>query len=324
MKCFYHNDNDGLVSAAIVAQKYPHGKYIPINYNVSFPIEIIEEAEIVYIVDFSIEPETMEQLLKITPNVFWIDHHKTAIEKLKDFENIKGIRNVYNAGCVLTWWHINPGVEVPKIVKFVEDRDLWAWKYGNSTRDANFNLQALNLKPTDSMWIELFKNYENVLELGANINNFIESQYDQLAPNIGTINWECYDWQILNSSLFGSEGFRAEENYYLIRYYYNHPTRKWVISLYSDKIDVSIIAKKYGGGGHTGAAGFTCDSLPWEDEKLAQVQYVLFKNKTHLHPTDTLKIFIYASVNSDYIKICEKDQPIRLIPMDQVEEFNVN
>jgi nanoRNase/pAp phosphatase (c-di-AMP/oligoRNAs hydrolase) len=39
---------------------------------------------------------------------------------------------------------------------------------------------------------------------------------------------------------------------------------KWVVSLYTTKdIDVSEIAKKYGGGGHKQAAGFTCDKLPW-------------------------------------------------------------
>lgn len=39
---------------------------------------------------------------------------------------------------------------------------------------------------------------------------------------------------------------------------------KWVVSLYSvnPKIDVGDIAKAYGGGGHHGAAGFVCKSLP--------------------------------------------------------------
>jgi oligoribonuclease NrnB/cAMP/cGMP phosphodiesterase (DHH superfamily) len=28
-------------------------------------------------------------------------------------------------------------------------------------------------------------------------------------------------------------------------------------------IDLSIVAKQWGGGGHKNACGFTCDELPW-------------------------------------------------------------
>jgi nanoRNase/pAp phosphatase (c-di-AMP/oligoRNAs hydrolase) len=37
------------------------------------------------------------------------------------------------------------------------------------------------------------------------------------------------------------------------------------VSLYStrDDIDCGAIAKTYGGGGHKGAAGFQCDTLPF-------------------------------------------------------------
>jgi len=40
--------------------------------------------------------------------------------------------------------------------------------------------------------------------------------------------------------------------------------KKWKISLYSTKeIDMSPIAKEYGGGGHAKACGMTLDSLPF-------------------------------------------------------------
>ena len=41
---------------------------------------------------------------------------------------------------------------------------------------------------------------------------------------------------------------------------------QWTVSLYSTKsdIDVSIIAKNYGGGGHKGASGFQCKELPFK------------------------------------------------------------
>ena len=41
---------------------------------------------------------------------------------------------------------------------------------------------------------------------------------------------------------------------------------QWTVSLYSDRddVDVSVIAKNRGGGGHKGASGFQCKELPFE------------------------------------------------------------
>jgi len=38
----------------------------------------------------------------------------------------------------------------------------------------------------------------------------------------------------------------------------------WIVSLYSNKIDCSEVAKRYGGGGHSGSAGFQCKELPFK------------------------------------------------------------
>lgn len=43
-------------------------------------METIKPNEQIYIVDFSISSEEMRELLKITKDITWIDHHKTAIE----------------------------------------------------------------------------------------------------------------------------------------------------------------------------------------------------------------------------------------------------
>jgi nanoRNase/pAp phosphatase (c-di-AMP/oligoRNAs hydrolase) len=43
---------------------------------------------------------------------------------------------------------------------------------------------------------------------------------------------------------------------------------RYTVSLYSKTIDVSEIAKKHGGGGHRGAAGFVCAELPFNKRKV--------------------------------------------------------
>jgi hypothetical protein len=48
---------------------------------------------------------------------------------------------------------------------------------------------------------------------------------------------------------------------------FNWTGKKWRVSLYHaphrTDIDLSVIAVKYGGGGHRGACGFRCDKLPF-------------------------------------------------------------
>ena len=74
MKCFYHIDEDGKCAAFWVNKLARHydgyeKEFIPINYGMDFPFDIIHQDEQIYIVDFSILPEQMEQLLKVTENV---------------------------------------------------------------------------------------------------------------------------------------------------------------------------------------------------------------------------------------------------------------
>jgi hypothetical protein len=66
-----------------------------------------------------------------------------------------------------------------------------------------------------------------------------------------------------NQFMFGSGGFGERFNQYPVCLAYIHDGKKFSVSLYSTTIDVSIIAKKHGGGGHKGAAGFVCEELPF-------------------------------------------------------------
>ncbi|RPH72964.1 hypothetical protein EHM76_05685 [bacterium] len=66
-----------------------------------------------------------------------------------------------------------------------------------------------------------------------------------------------------NQFMFGSKGFGEHFNQYPLCLAYIHNGRQFIVSLYSETIDVSVIAENHGGGGHKGAAGFNCEQLPW-------------------------------------------------------------
>ena len=117
MKCFYHVDQDGIVSGFYVRKaceqrglEFTPEDFRKINYGMKFPFHDIKQDEFVFIVDYSIEPEEMWQLLSITKNVFWIDHHQSTIEAYKDFKcDVKGIRitGAGISGANLTWLYFN-------------------------------------------------------------------------------------------------------------------------------------------------------------------------------------------------------------------------
>jgi hypothetical protein len=68
----------------------------------------------------------------------------------------------------------------------------------------------------------------------------------------------------MNSSVRNSEAFGPGTlGQWDILVPYTHDGKQWIVSLYSDKMDVSEIAKRHGGGGHKGAAGFVCSELPF-------------------------------------------------------------
>lgn len=121
-----HFDADGY-SAAYLVYKYLK----PLNLETKFYVMSYDEKEVedflkevekddrVYIVDYSLKPAKMIELLKITKNVTWIDHHRTAISAYDDWselieeatgiDRIPGIRLEGLCGAALTYLYLYEG-----------------------------------------------------------------------------------------------------------------------------------------------------------------------------------------------------------------------
>ncbi len=284
MKIFYHTDHDGECSGYWVlkhAKKmqaegilHPQERIdcVPINYNMPFPIDTVFEQENVYIVDFSIEPDDMRALLEKTSNVVWIDHHKTAIEKYDDFEHeINGIRKDGVAGCVLTYQYFHPDKSVPSFTAYIGDRDIWKYEFGDDTRFFCLGLQAYTSDPEAEIWSRLdwdannAPNDEALLQRIVTEGATVTAYRDNWAKNFRTkfgfeVEFEGYNCFAMNLGQCGSEYFGEAVDEYdiVIPFIYDGKHKNWLYSMYTTKenIDVSEIAKKHGGGGHKGAAGF--------------------------------------------------------------------
>lgn len=302
MKVFYHNDMDGIVSAQIILQAMRQRKekingedYIEMDYNKEFPLDIIQPNEQVYIVDYSIAPEQMLELLNKTKRVVWIDHHISAIEKYEPFEELKhinGIRANGLAGCVLTWWYFHGRQHeteefikdypknvnslyrfvIPEYVRLAGDWDVWEHLYGTRTKEFTVCFNTRIKSPFDDHM------FENIVA-GQNLDLFLRAGEDMIDFRDGWANtfMKRYGFEttidghrayVANLGNGNSEYFGDLINYYDLvgTFCFNGDT--YTCSLYSVKPEVNCaeICIKRGGGGHKGAAGFVCKELPFKKE----------------------------------------------------------
>jgi len=301
VRCIYHDDLDGRCAAFWVRYKYGmECECLKANYNIPSNeyLDKVEKDEKVVIVDFSLEPEDMDKLLAITDDVIWIDHHITSIDKYKGFhQRIPGMRIDGIAGCVLTYIYFNllgddireqgPELQreniekyvsdVPKPTLLIGDRDVWDWKYGDETRFFFSGMESYDTNPMigeqvhGSIWAMVLSPHMmcKVHSDGRIVERFKKYKNAELVDAFSfRCNWEGHKCVVVNAAKVGSEIFNSiDPDTYDMSITFIYDGEKFVISLYSMKIDVEKIAKKYGGGGHKGASGFDINELPFKKEK---------------------------------------------------------
>lgn len=292
MKCFYHNDADGKCAGFWVRlnvglnDEYSDHSDIEMTYAKPFPLETVRKDEQIYIVDYSISPDEMRQLLEITKNVTWIDHHKTAIEKYADFEHeIRGVRYDGVAGCMLTYCYIHHMTargdgdikpfdismteDAPKFTKLIADWDVWKFDFGDDTRHFITAFNAYDFEPSSKNWDKFLCFPDSfvcadLIHEGITMTTFRDGwakEYMKLGFETELEGAKCF---AVNLGHCNSDYFKSlPEGKYDVLMPFVFDGKVFTVSLYSSTVDVSEIAKKYGGGGHKGAAGFQCLKLPW-------------------------------------------------------------
>ena len=284
MKCFYHSDFDGHCSGAIVKMAYPDCEMLGIDYGDDFPWTEIKQGELVFMVDFSLQPfaPDMNRLDNVS-QLIWIDHHKTAIlEAKKQFWKIDPRKLKVGIGaCQLVWEYLrndgefkllNKSKIIPTFIKLLAEYDVWNH---SDPRTLGFQYGMRQQEDTSpdnqDFWGSLFDTEEvqRIVEVGGVILDYqikdnqkyaqacaFETELDGLkciAVNKMLTNNQVFDsvWDNQKYDAMLSFGWRKGQ---------------WTISLYSDKddVDVGIIAKERGGGGHKGAAGFQAKELPFK------------------------------------------------------------
>lgn len=289
-------DFDGIFCREIARKFLPNAELIGWDYGQPTPLKgQLDGSEKLYILDLSID-DLMDH-----PNLVWIDHHKSAIDKYADGvkrnngkSSIAGYRIDGVAACRLAWQHfcvgpdfskpdwkgypdkqafINRTVREPLAVRLVGEYDIW------DRRDPRAELFQHGLRSrelTPEIWDTMLG---NVTENSTTVDTLLQGgtvlQYARTHENASvikelgfTFKWEGLTFLCCNAARYNSHLFTAgltpEHD---ACFGFKWTGKDWSVSLYhapgKEHHDLSLIAVKHGGGGHRGACGFRAVQLPF-------------------------------------------------------------
>ena len=285
INCVTHTDADGIFCGLILKSKYPQAIVYQSNYGKAMKREWLD-CDVLFVTDFSFDGlETLKRLENDPRFKFiWIDHHIIIDEAAKSGFNPEGLRNKDVSATHLMWQYLYPNEPIPKVVKLVSDYDTWEWAKNGNTDALYFNyaLRLCNIEVNKKSSIELFKEMlndqfvEKFINGGMCVSEYIDRKADVIAKDLAfRTEIEGVDAIACNcqtgNSLLLEEYAKTNPTPFRIMFAYvgsleQSPERKPCrVSIYSTdpkKYSAYDICKKYGGGGHAGAAGFTCR---WED-----------------------------------------------------------
>jgi len=289
--CIYHgNCADGFAGAWIVRRAIPACELHAGTYQ-NPPPDV--RGRDVILVDFSYNRPVLERMAHVAGSLLIIDHHKTALEELCDIPRVqsvtehtsnsspdrsKGLELCWHAyfdltrsGAGLAWDFFFPGVSRPPLLERIEDWDLWRFAYP----DTRAILAAVHSYPyVLDTWSRLFETDLAVLRSDGEVIE--RKQHRDVHELLRLVTRRMliggYNVPVANLpyTLASDAGHAlAAQNEPFAGCYWDTPEGR-VFSLRSTDqgVDVSEIAKQYGGGGHRNASGFR---ISYDDARLFEV-----------------------------------------------------
>lgn len=249
----YHADCwDGFCAAWVARKQMPDLEAVPAHYGTPAPDV---KGRDVYVLDFSYPRPVLLDMLRDATLLVVLDHHKTAQAEL---EGIRGCKfDLTKSGARMTHEYFF-GPQVPWLVAYTEDRDLWRHALPHSEA---INA-ALRSYPLDfNLWDDFAKRDPESFRLEGEAIRRRERQI--VEDHVRHARLENFDGThtvpVVNATVLFSEiaGELAKGHPFGACYFDRRDgKRQW--SLRSDEhgVDVSAIAKAHGGGGHPRASGF--------------------------------------------------------------------
>lgn len=270
--CIYHGACDDGFAAAWVVRMALDGQveFYPGVYQKDPPDVAGRD---VIMVDFSYKRPVIEAMAKQAASIAIIDHHKTAAEDLsglpplgmnwpavgRPIAKVTACFDMARSGAGLTW-DCMIGSKRLTFIDYIEDRDLWRKSLPGSHE---FTI-ALRSYPQDfDVWDKLIaRGPAALIDEGKSIQRYYRARVEDVKRTAYRAVLGGVLCRIANAPYFLASEVAGElcEEAKFGACYFEAEYGRWQYSLRSrDDFDVSEIAKRFGGGGHKNAAGFTVD-----------------------------------------------------------------
>ena len=208
-------------------------------------------------VDFAYDNATTKRLIAESNDFLILDHHKSAMIALYDVS--EAIFDMSRSGAIISWQWFHPTVEPPKFLKYVQDKDLWHWKLPYSKEFcASFEMVPFEFDEFDALTDDSV--FDEAVKKGSYILAYKRTYVTRIVEKAIACKIAGYTATVVNTPHWISDvgHHMAKISDVAIIWYYDHNDQMTVVSLRSehDDVDVSEIAKLFGGGGHKQSAGF--------------------------------------------------------------------
>jgi len=277
---FHYPCQDGLGSAWIVNNYHNElSKEIdlyPIQHGKTINFDRLINKKIIFC-DYAPSSDVLDQIEKIATKITILDHHISSQKALvnKSYATF----DMNKSGVGLTWNYFYPDKSMPQFLEMIQDRDIWTWKIAKSKEFTSgfytvcSSIEMYNFSELFQLCNELYKDYLKIdfyINLGNIINKstMIKCKYIS-QEHLNKINYyKGYNVCIVNcsselSSDLGNMLALSNNVDFAALWRYNHFKEEYYVSLRSNnKVDVSIIAKEFNGGGHKNASGFATKINP--------------------------------------------------------------
>lgn len=274
--CYHGNCPDGFTSAWAAWRHFKDdAEYVPMFHDQTNRIDYDDRH--VFFLDYCPKSEdALREMAKAAKSVTVLDHHATARDiaaHLIDEGIIKGTFDMSRSGAMLSWQHFHPEEEVPWLVRYVQDQDLWTWEL-NHAKEVNINI--LSYDYDFGTWESLHKGplavyndrkFKDFVHQGSAILRKLHKDCDEIMNQEMMLNIAGEWVPAFNANYFyGSHlcnRYLQRRKVGAVAYFWINKKGEYVFGLRSlpDGPNVAKMAEHYGGGGHVNASGFHVSSL---------------------------------------------------------------
>ena len=261
---YHDNCSDGFGSAWAAVQALGKDvKLVPAQHQ-NFDFNQLTGDHLV-IADFAFDLKTLLDLQRKFKHVLVLDHHKTHAADLAEFGS--AVYDVNRSGAGITW-DVLVGGKRPRIIDYVEDRDLWKHKLAHVAEvSCVIETAEKNLATWDRMAKEMEDDtdFRMMIAMGGSVLEFKRTTMEEIAQRARMVQIGGYEVPSVNANrcFISDLGSKLAVGHPFAAVWSQGAQGQFMYSLRSsdEGIDCGAVAEKYGGGGHRNAAAFRSDKI---------------------------------------------------------------